>query len=440
MSEVRPQDILLRVGGRTLQRYGVLAVAGAGRSLTELVESFSRAHPDTFIDRDGIVRRAAANNIGIEYPPALSNLVDESGYRHCGPILNGSRGNLCIWSDALSNWTSTGTPLITDAFATLGDLSLTLIEDDDAAGTEYKTLGITFAGDAVKAVLFNVRAPTTPADGNSNRLKIRDLSVPADRLLVDVTWNTDGTLATATASVGTVITTKKLGMASGLPVYAIYCQTTSITAANSHQVQAYPAGESPSLVGKMLIGGVDVGNYVFPRNNRIRTVGSVVTLGADSLTVPFNFGPMDLTVLARVARPIHADVTGSLPDVLGIYLLGAEGTSAIVGRFETSSRVLGAYVDDVTVDAGTTQAIPAGDELKFCAQYRSFPTGRVKLDVGSGFGSEGGPTSPGFSSFTNQTLLIGSNSPGGGNELYGVLLDLIIARGLLTLNEMLAVR
>ena len=62
--------------------------------------------------------------------------------------------------------------------------------------------------------------------------------------------------------------------------------------------------------------------------------------------------------------------------------------------------------------------------------------GMLKQDIGTGFGSESSAATS-FSAFASQLLRLGRG--GAGNELYGVLLDLVIARGLYTLQQMLAI-
>lgn len=73
MSAVMPKDILLRVGGRTMQRHGVIAVAGSrrGHGPFRPIETFTRADGTTplatFVDQGGIMRKAAQHKMRIEW-------------------------------------------------------------------------------------------------------------------------------------------------------------------------------------------------------------------------------------------------------------------------------------------------------------------------------------------------------------------------------------
>src|SRR5690349_23739750 len=124
MAEVFPQNILLRVGGRTLMRHGVLAVAGARRGLVDVPITFTRADATTcatYVDRDGILRVAAAGVPRIEWVD-----LDGDGIRETpGILLEGSRKNLPLRSEDFgTTWVPTGTPTRTPAETTLGALSM----------------------------------------------------------------------------------------------------------------------------------------------------------------------------------------------------------------------------------------------------------------------------------------------------------------------------
>lgn len=436
MAEIFPKDVLLRVGGRTLARYGYLAVAGARKGLVEVPITFSRADATTcatYIDRDGIPRVAAANVPRIEW----IDLDGDGIFETPGILLEGSQVNLCDWSDALSNWVSGGTPVVTDNFVTLGSLSLSQVEDDNAAAEETKERAITFTGDGVKGILVFVRAPATPSDGNKNRFRVVDTTAAQTRLTANVTWNSDGTLATATASTGSIITTRRIGSVGGFPVYAIWGQTTSVTAANNHTVECRPTGQGvASDLGKMVMGGVTVVNAAFA-GSRIKTAGSTVTRAADSFTVPFNFGPIDITVLARIARPIHADVSGTMGIFPGIFSLGSNATPRCEGYFDSTTRVETAVIK-TPGQVTATRNIPAGASITHCATYRNLKTGGLaNLDVGAGVSADSAAATA-FSAFGNQTASIGF-STGGSDCLFGVLVDLMVARDSHTLAEMLVV-
>ena len=104
---VRVPDVLIRVGGRTLQRYGVLACAGAGR--TEIAYTFARADATTcatLFGSDGLIRTALANVPRIEWVDLDGDGIRESP----GLLLEGSRTNVVLHNRDLTNaaWVKTG--------------------------------------------------------------------------------------------------------------------------------------------------------------------------------------------------------------------------------------------------------------------------------------------------------------------------------------------
>jgi hypothetical protein len=88
--------------------------------------------------------------------------------------------------------------------------------------------------------------------------------------------------------------------------------------------------------------------------------------------------------------------------------------------------------------AGLTLLLPAGAALAVCAQYKNLGSGgQTQLDIGAGFGGFASAAAP-FTVFGNQVVRVGGVNLGG-NPLFGVLIDLLIARGLFTKAEMEAV-
>lgn len=423
---------------------GIMFEYAPGQSLTDPVAfTFTRASVAAYLDRNGKLQEAASGVLRRDYTPFYADgLVDADGKPLSGNPLEGARTNLVTWSDALSNWTSTNTPVITDAFAVLGDLSLTLIEDNDAGSNEGKTLQVNFTGDGVKGLLYYIRAPNIPADGAKNTVRLFDITAAVSRFFGTHTWNADGTMASASASVGTILATKKLGNAGAYPVYAVYIQLTSVTAANTHQIQVFPAGFTPSDVGKMVIGGVMVENAAFPSLHRIKTTGATATRAADAFSVPWNRGPMNKTVQTRSYRPLHADVSGSIGLNPRVWRLGASAPSPVTPKINVGLAFLsGARNLEIVVDTGTTDrfpsvAIPAGAEINHVVQLKDFATGaQPNIDVGSGFGGFSAAAGP-ASEWNSQTLYVGTNDVAG-SEYFGILLGLKIAAGLHTSAVML---
>lgn len=430
MSEVQPRDILVRVGGRTLQRFGVLAVAGSSRGPRELVETFTRAgHVRRFRDKDGVGRKAAAGNIAIEYPSALSGLTDAFGYDYMGPLLEGARIQLVTEPENFGAWGVAGTPVLTSGQADpFGGTAAYLIEDNDAAAFEHLTSpgDLAFTDGERSAALFIKQ-------GSASTSWARIRGGATDRHRIVITW-TNGVPALSTgAGAGTLFPVEK--WAGGW--YRIAFSATGVLAADTNVLEFGPGTFATSGTGTGYFFGANAWDAPFPSSYQGPGDG---TAAADVLSVPLTVGPQDLTILARVARPAHVD-TASVTAFCHIAALGwlDNSTPSLFLNFENDERQVQLILNTPTTDAEVFDvAIPAGAEIAACVQLRD-PTsgGMVRMDVGSGFSSEAGPATA-FSAWGAQVLRIGGLNQAG-TELYGVLLDVIVARGLFTRAEMLAV-
>lgn len=429
---VRVPDVLLRVGGRTLLRHGVLASAGAGR--VEVAHTFARADASTcatYIDRSGLVRLAAANVPRIEWVD-----LDGDGVRETpGILLEGAGANRVTYSDDFSNWTQILTPTRVGGTIDLGEIDLSELGDNNATSGQIEGFRLTgtFAGAGATPFSIVVEKSATPA-ATAARVQVFDTTAGAMRLEFDITWSGTTPVVTIIGSVGTYLGNQKL---SNRDSYRLLFQTTSgVVDTNASRIDIYPAfGDTDTgtiHAGGVMLGARSVSSLSTP-SSHIKTTGAVVQRAADSLTLPFNFGPMDLTILARLARPVHADFVGSIGVHLGIYKL----STALEMFFASATRVIGSDVNGAG-SSGISAAIPAGATITPCAQYTGFPGGaKTRLDVGLGFGSFS--STQVINAFADQVLTVGLSQEGGSDKLYGVLVDLIIARGLFTRDEMLAI-
>lgn len=437
MTAVRVPDVLLRISPKMLDRYQSLCVAGAGRGrVVPLPYTFARADASTcatYIDRDGLVRKAAANVPRIEVVD-----LDGDGVRETpGLLLEGSRQNLLLRSEEIDNAAWSKTTVTFGANADVApDGATTADRLIEGALSQEHVVWQTPSATADVRHAFSVFAKA--GSRSWVRLTIRDVNSPTG--MVQAWFNL------ATGVLGTVQST---GVGSGAQAFIEkvgngWYRCKLIGACNAGDttplatvgpttgdtVQIY-TGDGTSYIS---VWGAQFENNTPIPSSYIPTTTVAVTRAADSLTVPFNFGPMDVTVLARVARPVHADAAGTLGVFPGLYDIGNGVTGFCRAYFDSTTRVLVADLGNGT----PTAAIPAGAELKLCGQYKNLLTGgQARLDVGSGFGAFGTAVA-GFSAFGSQVVRVGGVI-GGTGPLFGVLLDLIIARGAFTRDELLAI-
>lgn len=428
MSEVMPRDILLRISPKMLEKYQSLAVAGAGRGrAAPLPYTFTRGSTLATRGFDGVGRKFAANKVAIEYP---AGLVDADGNQVAGIRLNGARTQLVTDPENFGAWTMNGTAVRASGFADpFGGLAAYRLSDDDVAAWETLSQVVAFTGDGTKSIALFIHKDTATLQA----FGLLDNTAVVWRPLLTATWNADGTLASVALSSGsgTVLATEP--WSAGW--YRVLVQCPGVVAANTNLFFVSGSGSTNSNTGDGFVFGANAWNAPFPSSYQGPSGGASPSV-KDSLTVPFNFGPMDLTVLARIARPSHADITGSMGFSPRIYEIG-NTAPFLRAFFNDTTRQFFSQIDTTVTDGSVGGlAIPSGAELTYLTQWRNLVAGgQAAHDAGSVL-SAFGSTASGFAKFGEQTLHVGSLA---GEELYGVLLDLIIARGLFTRVEMLAI-
>lgn len=214
------------------------AESGAGVDPRTYGATFARADASTcatYVDSAGVVQTVAAN------VPRYQHYV--SGV---GPtlLLEGSRTNKCLRSEALntSPWIRTAT--VTEAVGSYAGLSFCRVAG--AAGTTTNQ-GVSFTGDGVKA--YSVFVKSDGADGFCYAA-IYDNTATAFRGRVKITVASG--VVTAAAEVGTLI--RVASLASG--VYRIEAITTSVTAANVNTFYLYDIQGDRTLTTVLMTGAM----------------------------------------------------------------------------------------------------------------------------------------------------------------------------------------
>ena len=431
MSAVKHTDILFRTGGVTTLRYGRPFIGYRRDGSEPSSYTFTRADSTTcatYVDADGNVRTAASGKLRLSYvDTALAGTWDA-----CGLLLESSRVNLCLQSQNFgTTWVAAGTPTRSAAAATCGIVDLDLIGDDDAAGQEYYSQNITFTADAVKAVSLFVKKGTSAAAGGSE-IVLNDTTASSVKLDAVITWSGSVPSVAIQSSKGTLLRTVRLAG----DVYRLEFQTLSVTAANTNNLAVYPVSVT-NQTGNLYAGGVQCENGSFS-TSYIKTTTATVTRAADQLSFPRGFGLSDMTVYAKIARPPWADASGSLAALDDLYLFQvATGPPTFNLPSLNAARTVSCYGSGATA---ATASLPAGSTISLCGQVTSLSSGaQSRLDVGSGFGSY---TSAGsaYTSWgsTETDVYVGRRGATAYSQINGLVIDVIVARGLFTLAEMAA--
>jgi len=336
--------------------------------------------------------------------------------------------NLCLQSENFgATWAAISTPTRTAAALACGDLTLDLLDDTSAAALQGYSQVVAFTANAVKAVSVFIKQGSS----TSSVVRLRDTTGAANRLLATITWSVG--VPSVAMTTGTYV--GAVACANG--VYRLSFQTTSVTAANTNQLEVYPATTSALAVantGSLYVGGVQCENTTAP-SAYVKTTTGTVTTNLDLVSATVAVPIADFSVYVRLARPTWAGLT-----------TGWAGNAAIFGQAATASnsvwqiyvdpinQLLGASLSTGGSGIGSSLAIPATPSIDLCANFRNLTTGpQTRIDVGGGFtsyGSVGGVVS----AWNSTTTYLGSDVAG---LALGVgIRRAIVAPGLRTLAEM----
>lgn len=390
--------------------------------------TFSRASAGNYVNHSGVGQSATLNTLRVEWVD-----LDGDGIRETpGYLLEGARTQLNANPENFGAWAVTGTPVLTSGQADpFGGTAAYLLADDDAAAVEFIMQNVTYTGDATKAVSLFAK----PGSLATQDARLRDTTAGASRHHITITWASGVPTLSTAAGAGVLFTPVLLN--GGW--YAIAFNANGVVAANNNRIEVF-AGSAfvAGNVGNGYIFGVNTWNAPFASSYQGPTLAA---RSADIFTIPLKYGPCDLTVLARIARLAHADAgastdLGLAPGIFGIGDTGPASGGQLRASFQQTSRNAEAAIDTPTTDKTGTAALIAGTQT-LVAQYRNLTTsgGLTKIDAGGGFGTESTAATP-FLSFNGANLHIGRTAAG--SELFGVLLDLLVVRGLQTRQTMIA--
>lgn len=283
---IRPSDILFYGGGECFQKFGV-PFLGFTRD-QRVAPSFTRSGAvGPFTDRNGKLRSASANRLRTEWLDTDGDLVFDTP----ALLVEAARTNL-VGSDDFSAWTSVGTPVVTGSISDpAGGTNAYRIDDDDAGNEEYKYRAVTFTGDGIKSAVFVVREATQPAGGNQD-LRIGDTTAAVYRLRLQISaWV--GGKPTVSAAIGTYLGQRYVG--NGF--WAIYGQTTSVTAANAHTAEISPAGSGGATTGSIDIYRVNTYDADIPSRS---ILNASEVRNADLWVSPWLRKPQAMTVYVKM--------------------------------------------------------------------------------------------------------------------------------------------
>jgi hypothetical protein len=432
VSAVLPQNVLVRLGGRTLQRYGVpylrRAPAARGGELGKV--TWTRADASTaasYITAQQLLAKAAANVPRVDY----SNVYNTDPHLLAEPNVT----NRCLWSEAFSgNWTLEAGEALTigqaDPFA---GTAATLMTKTGTTTEGRMSLISALAAFTVCPISLFIKQGTSAA----GYFGIFDNTAALWRGQIVWTWT--GGVPVLAAGTGGGLVGQVIALSGGW--YRITGVLSGIVSGNSNAMFISPVVGIANTGTVMVIGAQEEdGTYGFP-TSYIKTAGAAVARAADSWSLPFYWPPQDLTLYAAFdtlfARnyasqslgtfPLLARVGGTSVTSARLYLVGSnnpgQGGTILVGD------------GDANVNFNeATFALPPSGLVEVTAQFRASDGG---LNVALGAGAFGGFYTSGRTVFANSwsNFVLGATD---GTAAYRYR-DLIVTQGLHSYAEMTAI-
>src|SRR6266550_5827889 len=315
MATPTTSSILLALGGRTLTTLGTVPWRkGLATRGGEIPYTFTRADATTcasYIDYDGVIRLAAANLLRIEWVDLDGDGIRESATT---ALETSPRTNVVLWNRDMTNaaWVKT-----------------TMTAAKDQLGVD----GVANSASSLLATAGNATCLQAITLGSS----LRAQAVWVKRLVGSGTIN----MTMDNGATWTVIT--------------LTANWTRVTIPSQTLANPTIGFRIVTNTDKIAVDYVQNENGAF-QSSAIATTTVAVTRAADSLTLPFNFGPLDCTVLARIARPVWADAAGDIGLVPGVIDLGDNTGSKYVrlygaqaSRNWTADIISGSFASPVAI-------------------------------------------------------------------------------------------
>lgn len=343
-----------------------------------------------------------------------------------------------VTPDDVTAWTDVGTPVITSSVSDpAGGTAAYRIADDSGAAAEYKARTVAFTGDAIKSLVFVVREATMATSG-VQILRLRDDTAVAERLVLEISAWVAGA-PTVSATTGTYL--GKLYVGDGY--WAIYGQSTSVTAANTNVVHVLPAATS-AATGSIDVYRVNAYNAEVPP---FSVLSASAVKGAEAFSDSFPYTPQQLAAMGGAT--LYVDfiegmypnwaTEGGVPTVLaGASNAGLTGAYLLLYRVTSSDSYRIDHTNVSTVGSAVDLNPTRGDRIQLAAQFNK--DGSVRLIGRKNGGSDTtGSTSSAvtpassFGAGTGQTIRLGGvGTFGRGIQDYA---DAIVFPGVLDIDE-----
>lgn len=442
MATPRPTDLLVHVGGDALVRYGTAQRRRWRREVNLL--TCIRGGPALGIGRDGLYHVFGVDTLRMQNTDADGDGVRE----RIGFWSEHTRINRMIKQNdftSANGWFHVGTPVVTSAYLSVGAVSLSKIQDDDGAASEY--VGLNYVSFTDK--------PWPVGDGNGTKpysilwtksdteapqgvgINITDTTA-AGATRFAATLKADGAGAPVVSGVtGTYLGAEFIGLVGTRKIYRLYFMTTTITAGNEHVFRILPSNGSVADTGDAIVGMIqaeDIGAFPSSLIWPVSTTTAITRSAEDILvTLPGVTPVADLSILAEFARPIWADLAGDIVIAPGVASIGTTGSGQPCLNLNCNSgdRSVATAIRDAQITGSGNASLPAGAILSVAGQFRQISTAaKCRAAAGGAWSSESAAHPLAIPKYGAQSMMVGGRFGNGAHRLFGVMHNVALFRGL----------
>tara|TARA_Y100000401_G_scaffold99930_1_gene88538 strand:+ start:1353 stop:2633 length:1281 start_codon:yes stop_codon:yes gene_type:complete len=306
-------DLLFFAGGECLTRHGTLVwrQSQAQDNASTFTRSGTTAQYTGGSER--LVAYTDANTERVTWNDETPALLIEQAHVN---LLTASNDDVTNWSDNQGSGTTIGS--VADPAGGTAAYSIT---GASGSGSRGRNIGLnSFTGDGIKSAVFVIKERTMPSSGNQAFGIKASSGGAAWHLYFDITGWVNGK-PTITATTGTHLGSRYIG--NGF--WAVYGNTTSVTASESHRAYVYSNEDDNSNSPAIDVYRMNAYNDLTPRYSLL---DANITATVETFYADFVAPPQAMTVYAKVMGDAGLDESASTSGGNnGLVHIGSTGAS-----------------------------------------------------------------------------------------------------------------
>ena len=419
-------DLLFFAGGECVSRHGTIVWRES--EAQDNAATFTRTGAvETYVGGSGRIVKADANIPRVSWNDETPALLIEQAHTN---LLTASNDDVTNWSDNQGSGTTIGS--VADPAGGTAAYSIT---GASGSGSRGRNIGLnSFTDNGIKSAVFVIKKRTMPSSGNQAFGIKASSGGAAWHLYFDITGWVNGK-PTITATTGTHLGSRYIG--NGF--WAVYGNTTSVTASESHRAYVYSNEDDNSNSPAIDVYRVNAYNDLTPRYSLL---DANITATVETFYADFVAPPQAMTVYAKVMG--DAGLDESAPESNGLVHIGSTGatTDPRLSLYAVSGTNFTFVHDNGTNERSSTISSSAavwGDTVELRGVLNADGSVLLGQSINAGAettGSTSATSAVDADAWAADRIYIGSR--GTNNQGLAVVYAVKVARGVKTMAEMRA--